>query len=167
MTETAFDVSVEREFDAPIERVWDAWTTVEGLRAWWGPTGFSCPRAEADIRQGGRIFVTMKAPDEWGGGEYHNRWDLTDVEPPRRLSYVMRFANAAGTPITAAEAGIPADGVPERGEHEVLLTALYDGRTRLDMVEHGYTTSDARDMSQAGLEQCLDKMAAYVESPAN
>lgn len=167
MAEPTFDVSVQREFDAPIERVWDAWTTPDGLRAWWGPTGFSCPHAEADIRPGGRIFVTMRAPAEWGGADYHNRWDITEVEPPRRLRYVMRFADAAGTAISAAEAGIPADGVPERGEHEVLLTALEDGRTRLDMVEHGYTTKEARDMSQGGLEQCLDKMAVYVESPAH
>ena len=165
MTETTFDVSVQREFDAPIERVWEAWTTPDGLRGWWGPTGFSCPRAEADIRPGGRIFVTMRAPAEWGGLEYHNTWEITEVEPPRRLAYVMRFADASGTAITAAEAGIPAEGVPERGEHEVLLTALDWGRTRLDMVERGYTTREARDMSQGGLEQCLDKMTVLVEAP--
>ena len=34
------------------------------------------------------------------------------------------------------------------------------------MTEHGYTTEEARDMSRGGLEQCLDKMAALVESPA-
>lgn len=167
MAEPTFDVTVEREFDAPIERVWDAWTTAEGLREWWGPTGFSCPRAETDIRPGGRILVTMRAPAEWGGSEYHNRWDITEVEPPTRLAYVMRFADAEGIAISPAQAGIPADGVPERGEHEVLLTALEDGRTRLRMVEHGYTKEEARDMSQGGLEQSLDKMAAHVESPAN
>ncbi|MBA8809623.1 hypothetical protein FHX71_003599 [Promicromonospora sukumoe] len=30
------------------------------------------------------------------------------------------------------------------------------------MVEHGYTTAEARDMSRQGLEACLDKMGAYV-----
>jgi uncharacterized protein YndB with AHSA1/START domain len=164
MTEQTFDVRVEREFDAPIERVWAAWTTPDDLRAWWGPTGFTCPRAETDIRPGGHIFVTMRAPAEWGGLDYHNRWDLTEVEPPRRLAYVHRFADAAGTAISPAEAGVSADGVPEHGEHEVLLTALDEERTRLEMVEHGYTTEAARDMSQGGLEQCLDKMALLVET---
>ena len=32
MAQATFDVHVEREFDAPIERVWAAWTTPEGLR---------------------------------------------------------------------------------------------------------------------------------------
>ena len=165
MAETTFDVRVEREFDAPLERVWAAWTTPDDLRAWWGPTGFSCPRAEAEIRDGGRIFVTMRAPAEWGGFEQHSVWDITEVQAPMLLRYVFRFADAEGNPITPAEAGIPAEGVPAAGEHEVLLTAVGEGRTRLEMTEHGYTTEGARDMSQGGLEQCLDKMAALVESP--
>ena len=102
------------------------------------------------------------APDEWGGVEQHSTWNLTEVDAPRRLRYVFHFADAEGNTITPAEAGIPPAGVPHSGEHEVVLTAIADGRTRLEMTEHGYTTVEARDMSQAGLEQCLDKMAALV-----
>lgn len=163
MAESTYDVHVVREFDAPIERVWAAWTRPEDLRAWWGPTGFTCPRAEADIRVGGRIFVTMRAPHEWGGLEQHSTWSITEMEAPRLLRYVFRFADAEGNSITPAEAGIPAAGVPDRGRHEVQLSSIADGRTRLEMTEHGYTTTEARDMSQGGLEQCLDKMAALVD----
>ena len=164
MAESTFDVHVVREFDAPIERVWAAWTEPADLRAWWGPTGFTCPRAEADVRVGGRILVTMRAPDGWGRFEQHSAWDIVELDAPRLLRYVFRFTDAAGEPITPAEAGIPADGIPERGEHDVVLSALGDGRTRLEMTEHGYTTAETRDMSRAGLEQCLDKMAARVRS---
>ena len=164
MAESTFDVHVVREFDAPIERVWAAWTEPADLRAWWGPTGFTCPRAAADVRVGGRILVTMRAPDEWGGFEQHSAWDIVELDAPRLLRYVFRFTDAAGESITPAEAGIPADGIPERGEHDVVLSTLSDGRTRLEMTEHGYTTAEARDMSRAGLEQCLDKMAARVTS---
>ena len=163
MAESTYDVHVVREFDAPIERVWAAWTRPEDLRAWWGPTGFTCPRAEADIRVGGRIFVTMRAPDEWGGLEQHSTWSITEMEAPRLLRYVFRFADAEGNAITPAEAGIPAAGVPDRGRHEVQLSSIADGRTRLEMTERGYTTTESRDMSQGGLEQCLDKMAALVD----
>ena len=47
-------------------------------------------------------------------------------------------------------------GVP----HVVTLRPLEDGRTELTVREFGYATAEARDISQAGLEQCLDKMAA-------
>ncbi len=162
MDEATYEVRVVREFDAPVERVWAAWTQPADLRQWWGPAGFTCPHAVADVRPGGSIFITMRAPDEWGGIEYHSIWNLVDVDAPRRLRYVYTFADAAGNAITPAEAGIPADGVPERGEHEVLLSTVEGGRTRLEMVEHGFSTAEARDMSRAGLEQCLDKMASLV-----
>jgi hypothetical protein len=45
-----------------------------------------------------------------------------------------------------------------------MLSELDGGRTRLEMIERGYSTAEARDLSRAGLEQCLDKMAAVVES---
>ena len=157
-----FDVQTQREFDAPIERVWQAWTTPADLRAWWGPRGFECSRAEVDIRPGGAILVTMKAPAEWGGFEQSSRWDITELAPPTTLRYVHRFADAEWRPITPAEAGIP-PGVPDEGSHEVILTDLGDGRTRLEMTEHGYLTAEARDMSASGLEECLDKMAELVE----
>lgn len=158
------DVHVVREFDASVDRVWRAWTEPQDLRAWWGPAGFECPRATADVRPGGRILVTMRAPEEYGGFEQHSSWNLVDVEPPRLLRYVFTFTDADGTRITPAEAGIP-DGVPADGRHEVVLTELPGGRTRLEMTEHGYATAAVRDLSRGGLEQCLDKMAALVESP--
>ena len=74
---------------------------------------------------------------------------------------MFNFADANGNRITPTEAGIPADG-----EHEVVLTDLGDGRTMLHMTERGYSTQEARDLSQGGLEQCLDKMAALVEGDA-
>jgi uncharacterized protein YndB with AHSA1/START domain len=163
MPNDAFDVEITREFDAPVERVWRAWTTPEDLREWWGPTGFTCPRAEVDLRVGGSIAVTMRAPDEWGGGEHHSVWTIDQLDPPQRLTYVFTFADADGNHITPAAAGIP-DGVPDAGHHEVVLTPRDGGRTRLEMTEQGYLTAEARDMSRGGLEQCLDKMATLVET---
>ena len=160
----SFDVEVVREFEAPIARVWAAWVEPEGLRQWWGPQGFTCPRAEVDARPGGRISVTMRAPLEWGGSEHHSTWSITELQEPTRLAYVHQFADAEGNALTPAEAGVPMDGVPGRSEHEVDLVDLGDGRTRLHMLEHGYGTESARDLSKSGLEECLDKMAVLVEA---
>lgn len=159
---TTYDVEVARTVEAPVERVWAAWTMPEDLRAWWGPAGFTCPRADVDLRVGGRIAVTMRAPQEWGGLEQHSTWTITELTAPTLLRYVFRFADAEGRALTPAQAGIPG-GVPDDGEHEVRLTDLGDGRTELRMTERGYTTAEARDMSRTGLEQCLDKLAAVVE----
>ena len=51
------DVVVTRRFDAPVERAWNAWSDPEDVRQWWGPTGFTCPRADMDFREGGTSLV--------------------------------------------------------------------------------------------------------------
>jgi uncharacterized protein YndB with AHSA1/START domain len=159
---TTYDVNVAREFDAPVDRLWRAWTEPDDLLHWWGPAGFECTRAIADVREGGRIFVTMKAPAEYGGFEQHSTWNITHLEPLRTIAYVFTFADEGGNRITPEQAGIP-PGVPADGQHEVRLTDAGDGRSRLAMTERGYTTAEARDLSQQGLEQCLDKMADLIE----
>jgi uncharacterized protein YndB with AHSA1/START domain len=40
-----YDVDVVRKFDAPLSRVWAAWTEPGDLRQWWGPTGFTWAKA--------------------------------------------------------------------------------------------------------------------------
>ena len=81
-----------------------------------------------------------------------------------RLEYVMRFADPAGTTISPADAGIP-PGVPDAVPHVVTFTPAADGGTEVSIVESGYTTAQARDMSQAGLDQCLDKLAEVLVVP--
>ena len=164
MTETAttFDVVVTRVFDAPVDRVWDAWRDPERVKRWWGPTGFTCPVARMDFREGGTSLVCMRAPAEYGGMDIYSTWTYTTIVPHERFEYVFRFADQDGGTITPAEAGIPG-GVPEDGRHEVHFRQLPGGLTEMTMIEHGYTTAEARDMSRAGLEQTLDKLAENVE----
>ena len=40
------------------------------------------------------------------------------------------------------------------------LMILATDETKMTVVEHGYATEEARNLSQAGLEQCIDKMDA-------
>lgn len=162
MAEKQFDVEVSRVFTAPIEKVWELWADPELVKQWWGPQGFTCPVAEVDLRVGGRILAVMRAPAEWGGGDIYSTWTFTEVEPQRFLAYEFRFSDSAGSPVTPADAGIPADGVPEVSVHRVVFQDAGNGRTRMSMTEHGYTTAEASAMSEAGLEQCFDKMAVAL-----
>jgi hypothetical protein len=41
-----------------------------------------------------------------------------------------------------------------------VFKAAGDSETEMTVTEYGYTTEEARDLSRAGMEQCLDKMAA-------
>ena len=45
------DLVFTRVFDAPLERVWEAWTDSEDIKRWWGPNHFTCPVAKMDVRE--------------------------------------------------------------------------------------------------------------------
>lgn len=162
-TET-FDVVLTRIFAVPVERVWRAWTDGAEIRKWWGPTGFTCPVAEVDFREGGTTRVVMRAPPEWGGMDMHNAWTYTLIRPHERFEYVFRFVDRDGRRLKPAEVGVP-PGVPEEVHHVVTFRSLPGGRTEMTIIEHGYTAIEARDLSKLGLEQCIDKMEAAFSQP--
>ena len=77
---------IERTFQAPAERVFDAWTSAEVMRRWWqAEVGWETSEAEVDLRVGGTVRVVMHDPakdvDYGGGGTY------TEIEPPTRLAF--------------------------------------------------------------------------------
>ena len=87
---------IERVWDAPIELVWELWTTADGIASWFGPRGFTVVVDEIDLRPGGVFRYTMRATDpqmkammaERGRPEaFTDSATFTDVEPPHRLAY--------------------------------------------------------------------------------
>src|SRR5689334_16426621 len=71
-------LTFEREFDAPVELVWKAWTDPEMIKKWWGPKYWSSSEAKIDFKVGGKYLLNMRGkmgpdmPDmeNWSGGTY-------------------------------------------------------------------------------------------------
>jgi uncharacterized protein YndB with AHSA1/START domain len=90
-------VVVSRELDVPPEEAWRAWSDPDQVRRWWGPTGFTCARADLDFRVGGTSLVTMRAPAEYGGIQLHNRWTYTAIVEPSQIEFGAAAAGALAT----------------------------------------------------------------------
>lgn len=71
-----------REFDAPRELVYRAWTTPDLLARWWGPKGFTNTFHEIDIKPGGAWRFTMHGPD---GTDYPNHSVFVEIVPMERV----------------------------------------------------------------------------------
>ena len=91
-------ITLERNFDAAIEEVWELWTTKEGIESWWGPDGFSVEVSRIDLRPGGELVydMTATAPDQKDflkkagmAQTTTSRLVFTEVTPPRRLAYTQ------------------------------------------------------------------------------
>lgn len=61
-------ITIVREFDAPLEKVWKAWTDSNIMDQWWAPKPYQAKTKAMDFREGGHWLYNMVGPD--GTGTY-------------------------------------------------------------------------------------------------
>ncbi len=83
-----------REFDAPRQLVFDAWTQVKHLNNWMFPMqGCQCEFVSADIRDNGTSLHKITMPNG------HEMWLFTkyeEVAPPEKLVFLQYMSNEDG-----------------------------------------------------------------------
>jgi len=86
-------LAITRDFDAPRDLVWKAWTEPERLAQWWGPAGSEIRVRALDLRPGGVFHYSMEAPD---GPEMWGKFVYREIEPQERLVFVSCFSDEKG-----------------------------------------------------------------------
>jgi len=152
-----------REFDAPLEAVWNAWIEPDLVMRWWGPDRFSCPFARIDFREGGKAVVAMLAPEEFGGQEHCNSWSYETIEPFKRFVFISRFCDREGNPLEPSGIELPPD-MPVAVRHEVLFRTTKRDTTEIRLTEFDWPEGEMKRLSILGMEQCLDKMGALFQT---
>ena len=93
---TTRQITLERTYDAPIDVIWDLWTTKDGIESWWGPDGFYVTVRSIDLRPGGTLKygMTASAPEQVAFMKSHGMPITTEtgiryveVARPTRLAY--------------------------------------------------------------------------------
>jgi uncharacterized protein YndB with AHSA1/START domain len=153
-------IVIERIFDAPVELIWQMWTDPEHFKNWYGPTGFTVPIAEMDVRVGGKHLICMASPDGsmkmWTTGEY------LEIVPNQRLVYTDSPADENGNVVSPSAMGMP-DGYPATTEVTVLLEDI-GGRTKMVMTHAGVPADSG---AGGGWEQAFDKLTDHIEAVFN
>jgi len=86
-------VNVTRDFEAPIEKVWKAWTDPVLLDKWWAPKPWKAVTKTMDFRAGGLWLYYMAGPE---GEKMYNRADFITVEPGVGFTSDCRFCDEDG-----------------------------------------------------------------------
>jgi len=82
-----------RVFDAPRDRVWQAWTEAERLKQWFSPRDFQTTYNKMDLRPGGLYQYCLRMPD---GKEMWGRWIFREIVKPEKLVFVVSFSDEKG-----------------------------------------------------------------------
>lgn len=131
---------IERTFSAPLERVYEAWTSEEVLRRWLhGMPGWETPAAEVDLRVGGMIRIVMRDPSDGtvagATGEYRV------VDPPRRLVFTWVW-----------------DDQPDQPQLIELELSERDGRTTVSMTNSAIPSDSRLESQERGWHVCYDNL---------
>lgn len=90
------DTTIERTVAAPPARVWELWTTAEGISSWWAPEGFRTDVTRLDLTPDGELVYTMTAVapaqiafmEEYGMPlATESRKRFIEIDEPATLSY--------------------------------------------------------------------------------
>lgn len=139
--------SITRMFDAPLSRVWRAWTTPEALANWFGPKGSSGAVIAFDLRPGGEWRGQMEAPD---GSTLYSKFVFREVVPMSRLVWVHGFADADGNRTRAPFA--------QEFPLEMLTTVLFTAEGEKTRIDFSWTPLDATPEEEAFFTSMMTSM---------
>jgi uncharacterized protein YndB with AHSA1/START domain len=132
-------VRVERTFAAPVEDVFDAWTSPEVMRRWLHcEPDWDTPTAEVDLRIGGKIRVVMRRPD---GSQVEAHGTFTLIDRPHRLVMTWIF-----------------DDDPSNEQLLELSFTESEGETTVRLVNSRISTDERRDGQATGWRGCLNEL---------
>jgi len=86
-------INVVREFDAPVEQVWKAWTEKELLDQWWAPKPWKANTTSMDFREGGTWFYYMQGPEN---ERHYCRVDYKSITPNKLFTGDDAFCDENG-----------------------------------------------------------------------
>jgi uncharacterized protein YndB with AHSA1/START domain len=143
------EFTITREFDAPRELVFKAWTDSNQVAQWWGPRGFTNPVCEWDPRPGSAIHVVMRAPN---GTDYPMGGEFREIVAPERLVFTSGALDEKGNLL-----------------FEFLHTVTFierSGKTKLTIQSRVVkTTAEANKYIggfEAGMTQSLGRLAEHL-----
>lgn len=133
------EILVTREFDAPRELVFKAFTDSTLIPQWWGPRSLSTEVDTIEVRPGGQWrFINRDAE----GKEYAFHGVYHEILAPERIIDTFEF-----------------EGLPETGHvtlETMRLEELPGRRTRLIVQSVFQSVADRDGMLQSGMEEGLD-----------
>jgi len=147
----ALTMTVEAEFDASPQRVWQLWADPRQLERWWGPPTYPATVTSHDLRSGGRVEYHMTGPE---GDQPRGYWEIEEADAPHRLVFRDGFADADGT---------PSSDMPVT-EARVTLEKIGGGRTRMSITSVFPDAAALEQLLAMGMEEGLKLAVGQIDA---
>jgi len=145
---------VSREFDAPRELVWKAWTEPQQIKQWLQlGEGMTIESVKMDLRLGGRFRIQTRMAD----GEFFTAAGrYLEVKPLERLVYTWDWEKDGG----GTEFG-------ELEGNETQVTVEFRASstgTQLVLTHERFASAESRDRHEGGWTDWMSRLAKFIEA---
>lgn len=134
-------ISISTTIEAPIKRVWDAWTTPDDITQWnFASPDWCCPKAQLELSPGGEFAYRMEARDGSIGFDFAGTF--VEVDPMRLIKFRL-------------------------GDDRTVLVSFTELGNNTVIVEETFEAEDqfSAEQQRQGWQAILENFKAHVESP--
>jgi uncharacterized glyoxalase superfamily protein PhnB/uncharacterized protein YndB with AHSA1/START domain len=142
------EIKISRLFNAPVDLVWEVWTSPEHIKNWWGPNGFTNTITKMDVKPEGEWDLVMHGPD---GTDYKNKSIFKEVVKHKKLVYEH---------ITGPKFIATVEFESQGDKTFIQWQMLFE--TKEDLIQTVKTFK-----ADEGLRQNIEKLNAYLEARFN
>ena len=154
----ALTMTIDAEFDASPQRVWQLWADPRQLERWWGPPTYPATFTRHALTPGFRVEYHMTGPE---GDQPRGYWDIVEVHEPTLIVMLDGFANDDGSP----NLDMPV------GQQRVTIQEVGGGRTRMSITSV-FPSAEAMEQvlamgQEEGMKQALGQIDAILAETAS
>jgi uncharacterized protein YndB with AHSA1/START domain len=147
----ALTMTMNAEFNATPDRVWQLWADPRQLERWWGPPTYPATMDAHDFRPGGRVVYHMTGPE---GDQPRGYWEIVEIDAPHHLVFRDGFANDDGSP----NEEMPTNVV------RVTIEELAAGRTRMSIASEFPSAEAMEQVLAMGAEEGLTQAIGQIDA---
>lgn len=133
-------IHIVREFNAPIEKVWRAWTEPDLIEKWIAPKPWTAQTKIMNFTVGGLWLYAMVSPE---GQKHWSRIEFTAIENGSSISSINMFSDEDGN--TAADA--------PKSYTETKFSSIESNRTKVDVLKTFTDAATIKMFAEMGFKE--------------
>ena len=133
-------IHIVREFNAPIEKVWRAWTEPELIEKWIAPKPWTAKTKIMDFTVGGIWLYAMVSPE---GQKHWSRFEFTAIENGSSFSSINMFSDEDGNTVADAP----------KSYTETKFTSIEGNRTKVDVLKTFTDAATIKMFAERGFKE--------------
>ena len=143
----ALTIQLEKDFNVPVERLFEAWTREEDLRKWWHPMGNNLRHCTNELTEGGSVTYDFETAE--GEEAFVINGTYKAVKPNEELVYTWNWV-------------LPTNAVQDSSFVLSIRFQPSSGGSRLSVTQENFQSEESVQPHKDGWEKLLSDLERHL-----